>query len=322
MLQPPSLKDVPRYPVTASISALAIAVTVMWWRGHSIEGLAMNGRVWEKWELWRAFTSTLPHVGIFHLGFNLYWFWVFGTLVERIYGHVRMAAIVLLLAFVSMLAEFSLLSGGVGLSGVGYGLWAMLWVLEQRDARFAGAVDPQTSMTFVIWFFLCVVLTITNVMRVANIAHGIGAGMGFLLAHVITSKSFRRWQNIAAMAAVTIFFVAGSTVIWPQVNFSGDAELDVEHAALDALDRNDVPRAIKLLQTCTHMRHAPARASYNLGVAYLRANRFDDALAAYQHAASMPGSTSEYQQAAERMKNYKAAREALNHSGTGDKPPP
>ena len=31
MLQPPPLKDLPRYPVTASIGLAAIAATLAWW---------------------------------------------------------------------------------------------------------------------------------------------------------------------------------------------------------------------------------------------------------------------------------------------------
>ena len=168
MLAPPSLKSIPRYPVTAGVAAMAIAVTAMWGFDQSIDWAVMNHRVFAKWELWRTLTSTLPHVGILHLAFNLYWLWTFGTLVEKVYGHLKCAGIYLLLAFGASLAEFSLFIGGVGLSGVGYGLWGMLWVLEKRDPRFAQAVDYQTSRLFVIWFFMCIALTVTNLMPVAK----------------------------------------------------------------------------------------------------------------------------------------------------------
>ena len=35
--------------------------------------LFMAGEVSTRWELWRALTSTLPHVNVFHLVFDLYW---------------------------------------------------------------------------------------------------------------------------------------------------------------------------------------------------------------------------------------------------------
>jgi membrane associated rhomboid family serine protease len=308
MLQPPSLKSVPRYPVTAGTGLAALTVTGLWWSGGSMDGFVMNAQVWEKWELWRALTSTLPHTGIFHLGFNLYWLWVFGTLLERVYGHLKFAGIVLLLAFGSMLAEFTLFAGGVGLSGVGYGLWGMLWALERHDARFAGSVDNQTSRLFVIWFFLCIALTITNVMPVANMAHGVGAGMGVLLGLAASGKGSLKWKSSAGLAAVLILVLAGSTVFWPRVNLSKSAQPEVEEAGLKALDRDDVPRAVKLLETSAHMRGAPARAWYNLGIAYQRLGNYERALAAFEHAAEMPGATSNYQKIVEETRAFLAPR--------------
>lgn len=308
MLKPPSLKEIPRYPVTASVSAAAIAVTLMWWLGQGIDGFFMNARVWANWELWRAFSCTLPHVNFFHLAFNLYWFWSFGTLMEKEFGHFRFAGIILLLAFGSSLAEFALFYGGVGLSGVGYGLWGMLWVLQKRDRRFFGAVDPQTSQLFIGWFFLCIVLTAINVMPVANVAHGAGAILGALLGFAVIGDGATKLKSYAGLAGVMILAVAGATVFWPAINLSDYAEPEVERAGLDALNQNNTARGVQLLETSTKMRQAPARAWYNLGIAYQTARRYDDALAAFEHAAAMPGSDSEMQQAADQMRNYCAAR--------------
>src|SRR5713226_7105561 len=109
MLQPLPLSAFSRYPVVTTIAVLAAGASVMWWTGHEIEAMETNARIWSNWELWRGLTSTLPHVNFIHLAFNLYLFWVFGTLLERHFGHWRFAGIVVLLAFGSALAEFSLL---------------------------------------------------------------------------------------------------------------------------------------------------------------------------------------------------------------------
>jgi membrane associated rhomboid family serine protease len=303
MLRPPSLKHVLLYPVTTFVAGLALAVTGMWWSGQNIDGLVMNGRVWANGELWRALTCTLPHGGFFHLAFNLYWLWVFGTLVERVYGHLRCAGVFLLLAFGSSLAEFTFFYGGVGLSGVGYGLWGLLWMLEKRDPRFAEAVDDQTSRLFVFWFFLCIVLTVINVMPVANVAHGAGAAMGALLGLAVSRRGAVKWTSRAGLVAVVILGLAGSTVFWPRVNLSPYAESEVERAGLEALERDHIPRAVKLLEISTRMRRAPARAWYNLGIAYQRARRYDDALAAYEHAAQMPDADSDMQKVALELKD-------------------
>jgi membrane associated rhomboid family serine protease len=308
MLQPPPLRSLPRYPVTATIAAASLAVTAAWWLGQDLEGIVMNGRVWTRWELWRALTTILPHVNVFHLAFNLYWLWALGTVVERVYGHFRFAAIVILLALTSSLAEFALLSGGVGLSGVGYGLWGLLWVLDRYDPRFAGAMDQQTSQMFIAWFLLCIVLTVTHIMPVANIAHGVGALTGALLGLAVSRKGKIRLLSLAGLAATLILGVAGATVFWPRINLSKYAQSEVERAGVEALDRSDNAKAARLLEIAARMRRAPAYSWYNLGIAYQRLGRFDDALAAFEHAAEMPGADNDFRKAAAELRKYVDAR--------------
>lgn len=314
MLQPPSLKQIPLYPVTVAIAAASIAVTGLWWNGWNIDAVDMNGLVWARWEFWRTLTSTLPHVNFFHLAFNLYWLWAFGTLVERIFGHFKYLLLIILLAFGSSLAEFALFSGGVGLSGVGYGLWGMLWVLEKRDPRFTEAVDYKTSRLFVVWFFLCIVLTLVNIMPVANVAHGAGAVMGGLLGLILSSDGAFKRKCIVSLAMLMALVVLGSTVFWPQINLGGNTGLFIEMAGLDALDRNDTSQAVKLLEISTRMSHAPARAWYNLGVAYQRADRYGDAISAYEHAAQMPGGDNQMSKAADDLKLYMSGSNELRQS--------
>src|SRR5580698_179103 len=101
MLSPPSLRNAPYYPVTSSIAVASIGLTLVMWSGKPMDEFMMTGAIWEKWQLWRALSATLLHVNFFHLAFNLYWFWTFGSLVERVFGHWRCAAIYVLLALSS-----------------------------------------------------------------------------------------------------------------------------------------------------------------------------------------------------------------------------
>jgi tetratricopeptide (TPR) repeat protein len=228
--------------------------------------------------------------------------------VEREFGHWKTAGIFLLLGFVSALAEFTVFSGGVGLSGVGYGLWGMLWVLDRRDARFAGTVDRNTSNTFVAWFLLCIVLTYTDIMPVANVAHGIGAVAGALLGLAASSGAALRQLSLAGLTALTLLGLAGSTVWWPRLNFSRNAEVEIESAGLEALEHNDLLNGVRLLEQASRMRSAPARTWYNLGVAYQRQGNFAAALAAFDHASSMPDTTNDYQKAARDLRDLLAVR--------------
>jgi membrane associated rhomboid family serine protease len=115
----PKWTEFARYPVIGGIALLAIAVTIAWWSKVNVSPLFETAMI-RRGELWRLITGTLPHANILHLLFNIYWLWVFGTVVEQVYGHFRTAALVVFLALGSGSLEFAFALGGVGLSGVVY----------------------------------------------------------------------------------------------------------------------------------------------------------------------------------------------------------
>jgi membrane associated rhomboid family serine protease len=134
-------------------------VTVAWWSKAEISPLLESAMI-RRGEIWRLLTSAFPHRDILHLAFNVYWLWVFGTAVEQVYGHLKTAGLFALFAVGSGSMEFALARGGVGLSGVGYGLFGLLWVLSSRDEKFSDAIDQRTVQLFVGWFVFCVATTI------------------------------------------------------------------------------------------------------------------------------------------------------------------
>ena len=140
-----------RYPITGGTCLLAVVATLAWHCGVKIDLLVVDYRVWSG-QFWRPLTTTFPHSDVFHLAFNLYWTWRFGSRIEEVYGSLRTAGLFALLAVGSSLAEYDFGGRGVGLSGVGYGLFGFLWVLSPRDRRFLGMVDQQTVVMFIGWF--------------------------------------------------------------------------------------------------------------------------------------------------------------------------
>jgi len=79
---------------------MATGVTLAWWLRLDVSPLFESAMI-RRGETWRLVTSILPHAGILHLAFNLYWLWVFGTLIEEVYGHLKTAALIVLFAFTS-----------------------------------------------------------------------------------------------------------------------------------------------------------------------------------------------------------------------------
>src|SRR4051812_17827889 len=146
MRRPPPPRPALHFPATAGTMLLALGVTAAWWFVKvDVTPLMENAQV-AHGQLWRLLTSVLLHADPFHLAFNLFWFWYFGTIIESTFGSARTLGLFVLLALGSGAAEYAIYDGGIGLSGIGYGLFAMLWVLSRRDPqqRFDDVVDVRT----------------------------------------------------------------------------------------------------------------------------------------------------------------------------------
>jgi membrane associated rhomboid family serine protease len=284
-VRPPPLSHLLYYPVTAHIGAAALSLSLAKFGGVDLSFLYTDYHTWPR-QPWRLLTSALLHANFIHLAFNLYWFWMFGSIIEGKLGALRTAAIYLMLAFGSSAAEFAVFRGGVGLSGVVYGQFALIWLLNRRDPRFGSpndVIDYQTSAMMVFWFFLCIVLTVTNIMPIANVAHGSGALLGYLLAWAMSARS-RQWRVAwwAGLVACLALFTAASWWGRPYVNLSRNSDIDFFYAAKDAIDAGRPEEAIDLLHQALHYNSRRPESWHNLGVAYYRLGRVAEAEAAFQ----------------------------------------
>lgn len=284
----------------AGIALLAVAVTIAWWTGKNISPFFANAEI-RRGQVWRLVTSIFPHTDFLHLAFNLYWLWIFGTAVERVYGHFRTLLLILVLAFGSSSFEFALSYGGVGLSGVGYGLFGLLYVLSKHDDRFNGFIDQNTVNLFVGWFVFCIFTTVTHIFSVANVAHAAGAVFGWLLGYAIV---LRQWRVplVSGVAALILFGFAASTVWRPHLNLASKGGYDEGKWAYDALLANQNHEAIRWLRDA--LIYQPRMASYwfNLGIAYERENDLSAASAAYHRAYDLDPTDRQYAEAITRLK--------------------
>ena len=253
-------------------------------------------------ELWRLVTCILPHADILHLGFNIYWFWIFGTVVERVYGHLKTAALIVLLAVGSSSLEFAFAQGGVGLSGVVYGLFGLLWVLSPRDERFEGSVDHRTVQLFVVWFFFCIVTTLVHIFPVANIAHGAGAVLGILVGFAIVLPDRRKVAAMGAAAIILCFGLWAATLGRPRLNLSGNAGYEEGMWGYDALEAGSNKEAVRWLRDAVLYQPKDDIYWYDLGIAYERVGDKKAAQAAYQSAHRLKPDNTEYSEALEGVK--------------------
>jgi membrane associated rhomboid family serine protease len=296
MRRPPPIKGFIEYPVTSGAIALAIAVTLAYWSKVDITALTETVDI-RRGQLWRFWTSAVPHGDILHLAFNVYWLWVFGTLVEEMFGHLKTFAIFVLLATAANGAEYAVLDGGIGLSGIVYGLFGLLWVVSRHDPKYSGVIDQQTIWLFVAWFFFCIVLTVQGT-PIANVAHGAGAVAGAVLGWTICSRSWRILGS-AAMAVLVAIVVVSSTFARPWINLSKYRGYDEGKLGYDCLVANRNAEALRWLRDATVMQPTMGDYWFNMGIAYDRLNQHPEAMAAYRRAHNLDPSNTNYRKASE-----------------------
>ncbi|MEP7126685.1 MAG: rhomboid family intramembrane serine protease [Byssovorax sp.] len=299
MRKPPSPTLILAYPVSGGLGLFAVAVTGMIaLKRMSIDRFDVAPIAFWR-EPWRLFLSIFPHVGFFHLIFNVYWLWVLGSVLEEVFGHAKTAALIVLFAVVSMTAEFALFSGGVGLSGVNYGLVGLLWVLSKRDRRFVDAMDQRTLNLMVAWFFVCIALTVAKVQPVANVAHGVGALLGVLVGVVLVEKraAFRALAGLGLVATVA-GSAAGATRLRPRINLSPAAASQIAQEGNDAIEAGRLDEAIARYHQAIAMSPRDARFWFNLGIAQARAGHAEESRKAFEKAFEIEPTNPKYREAA------------------------
>jgi hypothetical protein len=173
--------------------------------------------------------------------------------------------------------------GGVGLSGVGYGLFGLLYVLSQYDERFRDSVDKSTVNLFIGWFFFCIFATVTHMFNVANVAHGAGALFGALLGCAIVLPERRRLIAGAGTALVLVG-LSGATFARPLVNFSKYGGYEESTWGYDALIANRDAEAVRWYTDVVRYQPKIAPFWFNLGIAHQRLNQAQAASSAYKRA--------------------------------------
>ena len=280
MRKAPSLTEFYRYPVTAGTALIAIGVTLAWWAKVDISPLIESPMI-RHGQVWRLFTSIFPHVDILHLIFNLSWLWVFGTAVEENYGHFKSAGLFLLFSVIPNSLEYAFASGGVGLSGVGYGLFGLLWILSKRDERFRDAIDTRTIQLFVGWFFFCVIATYMNFMNVGNVAHGAGAVLGILTGFAITLPE-RRAVMSSGILVLAIFSFWAATLGRPKVNLSAYGSYQECSQGFEALKANHDQEALRWFKEATEYRSVDPTCRFDMAIVYENLKDYASALGIYR----------------------------------------
>jgi len=209
-----------RTPVTLILTAIAVAIELVCQFNPPMRGayyqdyhLGIMSPIWQG-ELWRPLTTSILHGSLLHAAVNAYWIIIFGPALESRFGSYRMLGLIVLLSFVSMLPQFIVTNYNVsvseqipivGLSGIVYGLFGILWVGRRFQPELRQVCSDQTVQFLLFWFLFCIVATQLNLLPVANIAHGAGLAFGVIYGLSIFDVQRRRqWATIATVATLVV----------------------------------------------------------------------------------------------------------------------
>ena len=285
-----------RCPVTIGLCLGSLVVTLGWWYElFDLGRLDLHPRAFGD-QPWRVVTSTLAHARFpAHLIFNAYMTWRLGVHLEARIGSLRMLPLYLFLASGSMGLQLAFSAPAIGMSGVVYGFAGLIWVLEQRDRRFAGILGPGMAQMLVVWFFVCIFMTATKVMAVANVAHGAGALYGILLGHMWLGRQEQRLIYRVGLSLLALLTLLGATVAMPWTNFAGSrwaARLTNEGA--EQYEDSDYEAALDTFALVLRLDDEQGPYWFNYGLAQWQTGARAEAVAAHERALQLEPDNAEF----------------------------
>jgi membrane associated rhomboid family serine protease len=282
------------------------------WVGPTTEQLKHWGANWGPLSLgtqpWRILTSNYVHIGIIHIGFNMWCLWNLGQLAERILGRLNFVVLYTICGLAGSLASlwFHPMVVGAGASGAIFGLaGAAIAVFYLGHLPIPKAAIRSTMRSLV--SFVGYNLLFGLAPGIDNSAHlgGLVAGlvMGAALSkHILVAPEVRRtWARITwiAMACVLLLANAGIRRMYPQIPLLANPQVIASQqitAARQALQQRRPDEAIDQLQDVIEALPKAPEPRYLLGEAYLMQRNPDKAIAAFQAALQL---NPEYGEAAE-----------------------
>jgi membrane associated rhomboid family serine protease len=151
--------------------------------------------------VWGLVTSAFVHLAWWHLLFNMLCARDFGRVVERDIGPRRYLGFVLAAAVAGSGWELLVsATTGIGFSGVVYALVGFMLARRRARAPYQAILTPRTLVWLLGWLVVCFVLTITNVLAIANAAHVAGLAFGYLIG--VYANGARRRLAIAGLVCL------------------------------------------------------------------------------------------------------------------------
>ncbi len=179
-------------------------------------------------EWWRIFTSAFVHLGLLHIAFNMYALYLFGPILEQMYGHVEYFVLYMLCAAGGSVLTILVApqQAAAGASGAIFGLFGLAFVVSRRHhvatTRQARAILNQAGTILVLnLVFTFAVPGISWTGHVGGLL--VGAVLGFLLPPREVETIASMWRDpsgqrlnarmpVAVRASIYLFVVAALAI--------------------------------------------------------------------------------------------------------------
>ena len=166
-------------------------------------------------QFWRLFTAMFLHAGLLHVALNAYFFWLFGRVVESVFGRTWMLLIFLVSGFLASVASYAfgpVLALAVGASGAISGVFGAFIAYNYRRRHLAAnAANLRMALTVIVLNAFIAIAYSSIDWR----AHVGGLLAGFALGYLADDAVPARQRAVARFAGVATLVALGiALVVW------------------------------------------------------------------------------------------------------------
>ena len=179
-------------------------------------------------EYWRLFTAMFLHFGWVHLAVNCFGLYIFGQMIEDMYGRGRFVVIYVLAGLAGGVASYAfnlshaLQYTGVGASGAVLGLLGAMTAFFVRNREMLGGMGSRTIIGLLLvaginLAFGFIIPGVDNFAHVGGFAGGVALGLAFAPAYTVATNYFgfqaiavddnslrKRWWAIPIAVAILV----------------------------------------------------------------------------------------------------------------------
>ncbi len=164
-------------------------------------GLAANGDiVYTQGEYWRAFTTSLMHADLVHLGHNTLFFLVFSVLLNNYFGFLVFPVLSLVFGGVINLVAFKVYDPQVylvGISGVIYfmaSFWMVMFITLERQKKLGQRIMIALAVSLILLWPETISVKVSYLAHALGVVFGIPAALIYFQFQKQILRSHEVWQ--------------------------------------------------------------------------------------------------------------------------------